>query len=486
MFQQNGLGMAFCFRKLFGHIALYSAGLLALHPANAADISTTLPPILNFHPECEPTIITEITQTRYEQDFEQGNAESAAKAKAAFLQHLRQKAAAQGADALILNEMKSSIEFGERRKGQHRLKIVGSAQLLNFCQHNRELSTRSTRWNEHGDIQTIQDPAATAFSISITSQSGTSQTAAKALAELSSDISLSGGAFGLRPGMTRAQVQQLLGMADAQVQLQSGLIADGYGRQLWLIFNDTLQQIQTDRRFLSGYGQNLLAFHDHFDSNPWLAEGKVGYKTPLAAVRQQLPQAVESGRDRWQLSNQQHQLQLLFEHFNPAHQQPAVPMLTGFLLKHAAEKPLSLQVAPVETKLYFQVLQQLQPKQFQQAPRWSELTIPATLAQHQFRLDKAQWRMLGDYLQFQLEDDQVKKLRIADSIFFHPQQSSIFNELYQALGLPAKKQQLLDMFSDGELYHQQFNLYRDSFHLQISFDSDADDATAEEVILSYF
>jgi len=42
------------------------------------------------------------------------------------------------------------------------------------------------------------------------------------------------------------------------------------------------------------------------------------------------------------------------------------------------------------------------------------------------------------------------------------------------------------MFSNGEIYHRQFNLYRDSFHLQISFDSDAEDGKPEELILSYF
>mgnify|MGYP000114692353 CR=1 FL=1 len=396
---------------------------------------------------------------------------------------MQQKAAAAGADALILNEVYSSVEYAVRRKGQHLLKIEGSARFIKFCQDNQQLSTRQTHWDEHGSIQS---PESTIHRISLTSSGPALPAPATALPTLSQDISLTTGVFGIQPGMSRMQVEQLIGNADAEIQLPNGLTAHGYGRQLWLIFNETLLQIQTDRRFLSGYGQNLLELHDHFDNNNWLLAAKVGYKATIADVHQQLPDVVEAGRDQLMQKNHRHQLLLTFEKFNPVHQQPAVSMLTGFVLKNAKEKLQPLQLPTVKPELYYAVLQQLQPNQIQQSPLWSTLAIPAALPQHLFHTKKEQWRMLGDYLQLQIEDDQVKKLRIADNIFYRPAQPAIFQELYQSLGLPMQKQQLLAMFSDGELYHQQFNMYHDRFHLQITFDSDAENAKPEEVILSYF
>lgn len=476
------LSVACCFRAMFQKFAVGFFAII-VQPANATEQAAPLPPILNYHPLCEPTVLKEHSQIRYLEGFKEGDADSAATLKADLLKNLRQKAAAQNADALILNKVQSSTEYVSNNLSLVRLKIEAKASFLKFCPSNSELSTRPTRWNEDGMMQALD---ATSYRFSLTSSGPASPTPATASPPLSQDISLATGVFGIQPGMSKMQVEQLTGKADAEIQLQNGLTAHGYGRQLWLIFNETLLQIQTDRRFLSGYGQNLLALHDHFDSNDWRVAAKVKYKTTLADVRQQLPEVTDAGSDQLQLKNQHHQLLLTFDKYNPAHQQPAVSMLTGFILKNAHEKLRPLQLPIVKPELYYGVLQQLQPKQIQQSPLWSALSIPPALPQHQFKTDKEQWRILGDYLQLQVEDDQVKKLRIADSIFYRPEQPSVFLELYQALGLPVQKQQLLDMFSDGELYHQQFNLYRDSFQLQISFDSDADDAKPEEVILSYF
>ncbi len=486
MSQKPFLTIAHYFKPTVQNLAFGVFAFVSLQPVNATETTATLPPILNYHPVCKPTILKELTQTRYIQDIVEGDSEGAAAAKVLFLQTLRQKAAAQSADALILNEVQTTLEFGERRKGQHRLKIEGSARLIKFCKDNQQLSTRPTRWDEHGSIQAAQGSGLITQGFSLTSSGPVSPTATTALPTLNQDISLITGVFGIQPGMSRMQVEQLIGKADAEIQLQNGLTAHGYGRQLWLIFSGTLLQIQTDRRFLSGYGQNLLQLHDHFDTNNWRLAATVKYKTTLADVRLQLAEITDAGRDQLQLKNQHHQLLLTFDKYNPVHQQPAVSMLTGFILKNANEKLLPLQLPTVRPELYHGVLQQLQPKKIQQSPLWSALTIPPALPQHLFQTEKNKWRILGDYLQLQVEDDQVKKLRISDSIFYRPEQPSVFVKLYQALGLPVQKQQLLDMFSDGELYHQQFNLYRDSFHLQVSFDSDADDAQPEEVILSYF
>jgi hypothetical protein len=488
MSQQSYLTGTRRFKRYIPKLLLSLVAVSSPQQLSATETTAALPPILNFYPACEPTTINELKHTRIIQDFDQNEAGSTAAAKAIFLHALQKKAAAQGGDALILNEVKTKLEYAELKKGhsEHRLRVEGSARLIKFCEGNQQLSARSTRWNEHGEVQSTQDQGTTSISFNIVSDNRKAQTEVEVLPTLSKDISLSSGIFGLQPGMSRTQIEQLIGRADAEIQLANGLKALGYGRQTWLIFNDTLQQIQTERRFLSGYGQNLLALHDDFDNNNWLLEGKVSYKMPLAEVRGQLPQASEAGTDQLQLKNQQQQLLLTFDKFNLVHQQPPISMLTGFVLKKSQQKQLTLQVPIVKPELYHTVLQQMQPMQLSQSPLWSALTIPDGLPQHLFRLEKAQWRILGDYVQLQIEDDQVKKLRISDRIFFQPEQASIFNELYQALGLPNQKQQLLNMFSDGELYHQQFNLYRDSFHLQVSFDSDADDAKPEEVILSYF
>lgn len=448
----------------------------------ATEQTAALPPILNYYPVCEQTKLKEQIHTQYLTDYKLGDTERTEKAKSILFLELRQQAAAEGADALILTKILSAVELEDRNHKRIRLRIEGTASFIKFCEGHTELSKRPTRFSEFG---TFQNSKATVFRI-------TTDTTPKKAAEpavlptLSQEVSLNTGVFGVLPGMTKTQVEQRFGKADAEVQLPGGVTALGYGRYFWLVFNDVLQQIQTERQFLSGYGQNLLELHDHFDRNNWLLTSKVGYKSNIADVRQQVPDVTNTGAHQLQLNNQQLQLLLNFEKYSLVHQQPAESLLSGFLLKNAASKVLPLQVPPVDPKLYHQVLKQLQPENVQQSPGWTTLTIPADLPQHQLKTERGQWRILGDYIQFQIDDDQVKKLRIADSIFYRPGQASVFRELYQALGLPIEKQKLLSMFSDGEIYHRQFNLYRDSFHLQISFDSDAEDAKPEELILSYF
>lgn len=468
-------------------------GLMAvscIQPVYAIAETAALPPILNYHPSCQPFEIKEITQSQFVNDYKNGDIDRADAARADLLQSIRQKAASQGADALLLKEISRLAKYGASRTGQHRLKITATASLIKFCNDNSELSNRPTRWDEHGILQMQEKQTRTSLStISGTfhsTKSAASPEPPTVLPPLSQDVSLENGIFAVHPGMSRAQVEQLYGVADAEIQLQSGHTALGYGRQLWLIFSDTLLQIQTQKRFLSGYGQNLLELHPHFDTQGWVLASKINYKSSIADVRRQLPDATETGSDQLQLSNGQRQLLLTFEKYNLVHQQPAELLLTGFILKHARQNLVSLEAPAVKPELVKSVLQQVQPTEVQQSVLWSSLTIPDPLPQHLLKTANGPWRILGDYLQLQIDNGQLIKLRIADSIFYRPGQPSTFHEYYQALGLPVQKQQLQTLFSDGELYHQQFNLYRDSFHLQINFDSDADDAKPEEVILSYY
>lgn len=482
MLLQPSLSKARCFSSNLQSLALGIFAFFSVPAINATEQIAALPSILNYYPVCEQTPLKKQTKTHYLTDYKLGDTERTEKAKSILFLELRQEAAAEGADALILTKIWSAIELEDRNHKRVRLKIEGTASFIKFCEGNTELSKRPTRFSEFG---TFQNANTTTFRI-------TTDTTPKMAAEpavlptLGQDVSVSHGVFGVLPGMTRNEVEQRFGKADTEIQLPAGGTALGYGRNFWLVFHDVLQQIQTERKFLSGYGQNLLELHDHFDSNNWLLNSKVGYKSQIKDVRQQLPALTNTDAYQLQQSNQQYQLLLNFEKYSLVHQQPAELLLTGFLLKNAATKVLPLQIPEVNPTLYHQVLKQMQPATVQQSPDWTALSIPADLPRHQFKTEQGQWLILGDYIQLQVNDEQIKKLRIADSVFYRPAQTVVFQKLYQALGLPAHKQQLLSMFNDGEFYHRQFNVYRDGFHLQISFDSDTEDAKPEELILSYF
>lgn len=482
MLLQPSFSRPHCFTSNLQSLTLGIFAFFSVPAINATEQIAALPPILNYYPVCEQKQLKEQIHTHYLTDYKLGDAERTEKAKSILFLELRQQAAAEGADALILTKIWSAVELEDRNHKRVRLKIEGTASFIKFCEGNTELSKRPTRFNEFGNFQNSK---ATVFRITTDTTPKMAPEPA-ALPTLGHDVSVNSGVFGVLPGMTRSEVEQRFGKADTEIQLPAGVTALGYGRYFWLVFTDVLQQIQTERQFLSGYGQNLLELHDHFDRNNWLLTPKVGYKSHIADVRLQLPAVTNTGAYQLQQSNQQYQLLLNFEKYSLVHQQPAELLLTGFLLKNAASKVLPLQIPEVDPSLYHQVLKQLQPATVQQSPGWTALSIPAELPQHQFKTERGKWRILGDYIQLQTDDDQVKKLRIADSIFYRPGQTAVFLELYQALGLPIQKQQLLSMFNDGEFYHRQFNLYRDGFHLQISFDSDAEDAKPEELILSYF
>jgi len=394
MLRQPSLSRTHCFTSKLQSLTLAIFAIFSAPAITATEQIAALPPILNYYPVCEQTKLKDQIHTHYLNDYKLGDSERTEKAKANLFLELRQQAAAEGADALILTKIWSSVELEDRNHKRVRLKIEGTASFIKFCEANTELSKRPTRFSEFGTFQNFRS---TIFRIN------TNTTPKKAaepavLPTLTQEVSLNTGVFGVQPGMTKIQAEQLFGQADGTIQLQNGLTAHVYGRQLWLIFSDVLLQIQTERQFLSGYGQNLLELHDHFDSNSWLLASKVSYRSKIADVRRQLPTAADAGAQQLQLNNQQYQLLLKFEKYSLEHQKPAESLVTGFMLKNAASKVLPLQVPQVDSKLYHQVLKQLQPENVQQSPRWTTLTIPADLPQYQLKTEHGQWRLLGDYI----------------------------------------------------------------------------------------
>jgi hypothetical protein len=75
---------------VYGNISL-----LWLTPGYAAEATAPLPPILNFHPLCEPTVIKEQSQIRYLNNYQEGEQERAASTKADVLLSLQQKSRSQ-------------------------------------------------------------------------------------------------------------------------------------------------------------------------------------------------------------------------------------------------------------------------------------------------------------------------------------------------------------------------------------------------------
>lgn len=469
--------------------------LLLLSPIfSALSQATELPPILEFEPNCPPQIVgTETLFKLLEQADSSEHPEYKAELKT-LLQEVRQLADDKKADALIIRQLAAKPHQVALRRTEPHRRLTLVADLIRFCPDDASLSARTTSFDKNGAIPFQLSSLKLTFHSPEALQPVTQQVERP----VRRDVSLNQGAYGLLPGMTQAQVLELAGPPDIQLTLQTGHKAWAYGRYLWLVLDDKLQQVHYQAQVLSGYGINLTEISGQFERE-WQLDGKLKQRSSLAGVKRYLTeqkqpyQLADSANQPTQLRlhNNQHQLILNFEQHQLDINQPAVPLLAEFSLLPKGQQKIDLQPLQLDWQLLLPQLAALSPKQLQQKPQLSSLT--ALMALPHFQVIERQnknWLVFGDYLQLHIKDNAVQELRLTPAFSRQQAAQPLPQALLQALQLPKNGQQLKTQFPQTESFSDKLLLSlsqeNSAQSIEVLVDPDSPEQQIEQLLIRYY
>ncbi|WP_333796398.1 hypothetical protein [Rheinheimera sp.] len=457
---------------------------------SAVSLATEQPPILEFEPNCAPTIVSTETLFKVLSPSESSGQTEISVASTTLLQQMRQLAADKKADALIIRQLaaKSRKSLVPNAVPQRRLTLV--ADLIHFCSDDTSLSDRTTLFDKNGN-KSFTLPS---LKLSLHTPATFSAEPQQVLPQPRRVVSLQQGAYGLLPGMTQTEVLELAGPPDIQITLKTGHKAWAYGRYLWLILDDRLQQIHYRAQVLSGYGINLAEMSTQFE-RVWQLDGKLPQRTALAKVKRYLTEQKQDHQStdstELLLQNNKHQLMLNFELHQADMAQPAVPLLTEFSLYPKDQKKIALEPLQLDWQPLLPLLSVLAPNQQQQKPQLSRLT--ALLASPHFqvieRKDK-NWLVFGDYLQLHIKNNEVQELRLTPAFSELNANKALPLALLHALDLPDNGQQLKQQyphaqrFADKVLLQLQQDLSSQS--IEVLIDPDSPDEKIEQLSIRYY
>ncbi len=319
----------------------------------------TLPPVLNFYPDCEFKIIDNVSLKRNVRttgesmnsmlSAGQSLQEKVDRATQKLITRVREQAKEQGANAVIL--MKKSFPPATTVKSGITYKpVVIEAQLIEDCAP-MVAGTKATPLNKDGIKQT-------GFTIAerktrkITFEIKPPSKGSKRPDLLNSSVGLDG-AFGIELGFTGEQVTEVLGAPSLTMSFGKNQNILSYGRNTWLRFVDNaLVEITSNSRWLSRDIVNLIEADERFDQ-PWQVDGQLQQEAEIESLDKQW---VAQNQDNTVFAQQSKQakLSLYVENYLDNKNLSGVQKLTGFQLQAANTPELSkelLRLAKADSSL---------------------------------------------------------------------------------------------------------------------------------------
>ncbi|MBU1620414.1 MAG: hypothetical protein KJ556_08865 [Gammaproteobacteria bacterium] len=438
-----------------------------------------LPDILDYYPECfsehtDPAVVS----ARLKTDDPMAGL-SAVPGFRQLLQQLQEQAAASGAETLTIEKIEKSapVKFQNRYNDGHTATIKISAKLLNYCADNKTLSDSQPPYNSMG-----QKIIKSTKLISIAAKQLVIQH--EAPADLYKDpanyiVSVQQGVAGVLPGKSKTQVMALLGQPSVQIQLNNQQQMWGYGRKLWLTFADTLLWISTDPDLLSNYALNRIDLRDAYDNSSWSIEGKVPLKSQESTVLATLPGQFKKQAGYWVQQQSQLKLALQFESFKNNNSNTTEQLLTGFTLSGADK-------TAVTTATYSSEPIQNWLEQLKDSPDpGSDLkSLQSQVPVHQLhRGIDGSWLVAGNYLSLQYSHNRLAKLRLGQSMFGQHNTKEL-HQLIVAAGYPLTKAEFMARYPDAFDSGYEIQLYQEDKTLVAVFNSEAETAVIEELVLT--
>jgi hypothetical protein len=430
--------------------------------------AATLPPILDLLPRCDYPVVATITASQNTTAWETELAQQNSALLRQVLLSFREQAAAQGADAVLIQDLSSSKSIIEgrtrRNSGAHyRLTIRYQIELINRCDEDQSLPLRDSAFNQHG--QRIQGRFSQTATLNTVIELAVPE---KSLPEVNTDIGLKQGFFGLHPGMTLQQVRQAFGAPTAFFTLTDGSNLLAYGRQHWLWFRDgKLALISQQLRPLSLRLSNLLAEDVRFDRvNTWRIEGQPAYRMSQASLQRLYPELAKNGDNQLLLPVAAGQFNFYLDGTLQTGRQLSAVSYAGSGGPHSL--PALKQLAPMDLEQVLSLLAQPTPLDWP-----ALLTVKPQLELNALQTDDGSTLyLLNPYLQLQVENQRLSAIQLYLSDPATQQQQA--KAVLDALQLPATEADFLARYPDAFAAGDEVSWFGERQQIRLFFNSDGE------------
>lgn len=445
----------------------------------------SLPPILDYYPECysEPAQSLQFSRKLHTKG-EQVDLSSDPRF-AEILTQLQRTAAERNAQALSIKDIKKIYpSLGQKGyKSEQSVELKITATLYNFCPDNNKLSSQSAPYNAQGQKVVKTTTLFSLASPQIVIQKPSTEPLYKE--PESYLVSLQHGIAGVSPGQTKAEVKNLFGHPSVTIQLQNNGELWGYGRKIWLKFDEKLQWISTDSELLSTEGLNSIELVDGYDNSDWAVEGKVRLKSHLTELQTKLPdQFRPSGELQLTRQHNQRSLTLNYQQLKNYTANTTETLLMDFTLADGAKTPAKVPQYPVAVVADW----------LKQATQNPELGLE-TLKQQQVPLHQFErglsgnWIAAGNHLLLQYQDltqSRLSKVQVGESVFLKQDDPTETKQLLKAAGFLLTKAEFMTRYPDASDSGYEISVYRDTHSIVASFSSEDDKSQIEKLELTLF
>ena len=453
--------------------------------------------IANYKPNCINEQLTPISLTvnaeidQYQEPIEESETFQDA------LKQLRQDAATQGADIILLTHVKNFISKKHKKSTKSKMKLSTqsqdtialttelNAQLFTLCENDKSLSDERTIYNQDGyEILTQQ------FKYTLDLSAVKPKTPIKLANTITlppAHVSFSTGVYGISLGTNTANTAEKLGPPSIVIALNNQEEMWGYGRNLWFSYSaDKLTSISSEWSNLNSSGKNSIGFRSGFDDIQWLIDGVVPQNSQIEQVRNSLSQYdIKENRTEIIITEKNQSLKLKFEAFHPEAKNKPELLLTHFTLTASQHKTKENTRPHLTPKQVHWLYEQLQPKNVEKLTLMSLLNqIPQTNKINIANDDK-QWWLVGDNVFLQFNDNTLSQAHIKESIF-KDSKNSPFLQSINSLQLPLTKQGMLASYKDAIDNYNEIEVSRERFNMIAKFESETGDAAMYDLIFTYY
>ena len=300
-------------------------------------------PILAHYPDCDYRVVNHLTAS--------GKVSMVAPDAdiAKILRQLQQQASVEPDGALLLTGLTRKVIKKRHSEKNTHTQFNYQAQLISGCENWLKHSDRITPFNQQGKPQTaLQQNRKSRMSIEVKIASHTNKERERT-PPASSEVSLTSGVYGIRPGISLAEFIRKMGPEDVRIQSSDGLTL-GYGRRHWYYFSEqTLVSAEYGSTMVDQEMINAIVPQPFFDPPQWQINGQFGPRTQWSAlqINGELP-GLNTHIREWR--DHEHRMQLQFDTFTESNGQKN-KRLTGFRFGNLADHPTHRTIPPVTAKV---------------------------------------------------------------------------------------------------------------------------------------
>lgn len=265
-----------------------SIACLGFIPFFIAAQPASSPEILEVYPDCQYEVIKQLKRrTTFPVVGPNIDQEAKESVRWKLINGIRNIAKKQNADAIILT--KSSVmlerETFSSNKAKVKYKAMMSAELLDLSGCESTSGSRPTPLDKEGKTQLLHSGK---IKLEHKLEFAIDNPNLRHVPEITSSlVSINDGIYGIKLGSPIDHVEEKFGQPVLKYALSNSDVIYGYGRNLWLLFNEKkLVSAGNINRWFSHDLVNYIPFDERFDEKNWHTEGGIRKGTLISDALQ--------------------------------------------------------------------------------------------------------------------------------------------------------------------------------------------------------